>query len=320
MKKRTINKDESGIRIDRWFKRHYPDVPTVLVQKLLRKGAIKVNGEKQASGGYRVAVGDQIHIPDSMQGDAIKSGKKSSLPTPSKEDTQAVLNAIIFEDDQLIVLNKPSGLAVQGGSKIKQSVDSVLRYHYGKRGILTKLVHRLDKETSGVLLVAKTAPMAEQLAEAFREKTVRKYYIAVVDGVIKPRQGRIEKSIEKQLTAHKQEQVVVSDNGKPATTEYSLLHSTRKHSLVLLQPVTGRMHQLRVHMQSIGHPILGDRKYGLDKDNTSRLMLHAYAIELPDRMYGVDSRFRADVAKNMLDIMQSHHLRFDENKLPQFFA
>ncbi len=254
-----IGKEQAEQRLDRFLKKQ---LPFSTVQRLIRKRLIRVNNKRQHAD-YRLVTGDVIQYPESLelqQERPQRKAVKSHIPS----------EWILFEDDDLLVLNKPTGIAVQGGTGIRFSIDDAIKSRPN-----AKLVHRLDKDTSGVLLVALNAGMARHLTGCFKNNTTHKTYIAKVQGIPKYPKGIIEAPLLKQAGVH---QVTVSKSGKPATSHYKVMKSDHKNSWLELSPVTGRTHQLRVHCQYLGHPIIGDTLYGR-KD--SRLFLHAYQIKLP---------------------------------------
>lgn len=283
-----VKEEDEGIRLDRWFKRYYPDIPHSMVQKLLRKGAIKLAGKK-AETSTRISAGQEIRVPQlEARPDEFRPREKYEV---TLEDAQTLLmNNIIYSDAQIIAINKPPGLAAQGGSKVKISVDAMLPF-LAENGATPKLVHRIDKDTSGVMVLARTAKVAAELGLRFQEKTLEKTYWAIVVGEPEILSGKISMPLSaKQFDGRIEKATVDVENGKTAITLYRVLErAARKLSWMELQPVTGRMHQLRVHMSEIGHPIVGDGKYGGAEsfiDGISEDMhLHARRIVIPN-FYG----------------------------------
>jgi 23S rRNA pseudouridine955/2504/2580 synthase len=276
--------DESEIRLDRWFRRHFPELGHGRLEKLLRTGQIRLDG-RRAAASDRVAAGQRVRIPPLG---AAPVTTPAPLRTPRPADAAMLQKAVLHRDDSVIVIDKPAGLAVQGGTNTERHLDALLdalRFDARER---PRLVHRLDKDTSGVLVLARTAAAAAKLAAAFRGKEVRKVYWAVTVGVPKPRQGRIDLPLAK-LLRHGGERVVADeDDGKRAITHYRVVaHAGSKFAWVALEPVTGRTHQLRAHAAAIGTPILGDGKYGAAAAHPAgvpqarRLHLHARAIAFP---------------------------------------
>lgn len=281
-----VAEDEVGLRLDRWFKRHYPELSNVRLQKLLRTGQVRLEG-KRAKASVRIEAGQTVRVPPF--GDAPVGGKPHKRKTEIGEaDARMIRQAVLHMDDDLIALNKPPGLAVQGGTGISRSVDGMLdalRFEAKER---PRLVHRLDKDTSGVLVLARGAVQASKLADAFRSKTARKVYWALVVGVPEPRDGKIDLALSK-LPGAKGERVVLDpDGGKRAMTRYRTVEAVSGNTAwLVMEPETGRTHQLRVHSAALGTPIQGDGKYGgaqafLKGPGLSRkLHLHARAISLP---------------------------------------
>ncbi len=291
MTEHIITSEDSGIRLDRWFKRHMPELNHGVLEKALRKGLIRLDGKKSESS-FRLEEGQVLRIrADSLDVPVNPRLRKKQVSAPEPSRLQALRRAILYEDERLLVLNKPAGLAVQGGSGQKNHVDGLLA-HLGnpKQGAL-KLVHRLDKDTSGVLLLAKGAKSASLLSALFARKEVEKIYLALVVGVPKPREGLIDLPLLKGVAsvAQSREKVYVDEeNGQRAVTKYRVLDALGKHlAWVELRPVTGRTHQLRAHMAAIGCPIVGDGKYGgsiafmKDLGLPEQLHLHAQRIVLP---------------------------------------
>lgn len=283
----TVTSEADGTRLESWLKRQIPGVPYGLWQKLLRKGAIKINGKK-AKSGQRLEAGQEVRIP------AIDTQKTPNTKKKHVSDSDIDLwlrQNILYQDKHIIVINKPAGLATQGGSKVKISVDAMLdalaTTREGER-IVPKLVHRLDKDTSGALLLARSAQMARILTEGFRDKTIEKAYWALVAGVPAQKQGTIRLPLSPRRAAGNTEKMMVDEEeGKPSITHYRIVEKAGKEMAWLeLYPETGRKHQLRVHLAAIGHPIIGDGKYGgseaFMEGIEPSLHLHAQHIIVPD--------------------------------------
>jgi len=284
----TVRPEDGAGRLDRWFRRHYPGLNHGRLEKLLRTGQIRVDG-KRARAGDPVTPGQAIRVPPLPD----PSTPPPARPVPP-QDEGLLRQLVLFRDDTAIVLNKPAGLAVQGGSKTGRHVDGLLdtlRFESDER---PRLVHRLDKDTSGVLLIARTAAAAAFFTRAFREKTTRKIYWAAVVGLPKLPQGRVDLPLAKG-TGRGGERVQVDDeDGKSAVTFYRVIdHTGARASWLALLPITGRTHQLRAHCAALGAPILGDGKYG---DGAALLAgivaatglhLHARSLEIPSPAGGL---------------------------------
>lgn len=315
MSERTINSDEAGQRFDRWIRRAYPGVTQGMLEKQLRKGLIKLDG-KRAKSSDRLDMGQVVRIAEgalTLSGDPIYDSPKKKQIVVADDATQAKLRAmVVYDDRDVMVINKPAGLAVQGGSGQKTHLDGMLQA-YGLREGNTRplLVHRLDKDTSGVLVLAKTPRAATELGKMLAGKEVRKLYLALVVGVPKPREGVIDQPLAKGNDYGFEKMGVDEDAGKRAVTEYRVLDTAgQKLALVELSPVTGRMHQLRVHMAHIGCPIVGDGKYGGPQaflegmKIAPKLHLHAHRIIIPD-LFGRTIQADAPLPKHMLESMAS---------------
>lgn len=286
MKTFTVEGSDDGARLDRWIRRHHPQITQGKLQQGLRKGWIKLDGKKTKSDA-RLEAGVTVSIAPVLLAleSAAPQKKAQKLTEKQIQETRAM---VIYEDEHCLVLNKPAGLAVQGGSGITDSVDARLDALKGRSGERPRLVHRLDKDTSGALLLAKTGKDATFLTKAFAGKEVKKIYLALAVGLPDPRTGKIDLPLSKQGGEGAEKMGADEEDGKRAITLYHVAdHALNRLCLVELAPVTGRTHQLRAHMAAIGHPILGDGKYG-GKDAFipsmelgRRLHLHAWRIMLP---------------------------------------
>ena len=282
---RTIAADDDGIRLDRWFKRHYPGLTHGRLEKLLRKGEVRLDG-KRAKAADRVTAGQSMRLPPQVIHDKTPSALK---PVAAPVRTSRRLeDAILYMDKHVIVLNKPSGLATQGGSGLKEHVDGMLDQLSFEKTTKPKLVHRLDRDTSGVLLVARTAQAAAGLSRALASRDASKVYWALVKGVPKQKHGIVKAALAKEGLRGKGERMTVSedDEAKFALTEYSVMEQAgQEFAWVAARPVTGRTHQIRVHLASLGTPIVGDFKYGgTDAKGkgaiADKLHLHARTIDI----------------------------------------
>ena len=287
---RTIAEDEAGLRLDRWFSRHFPHLTHGRLEKLLRTGQVRVDGAR-AKANVRLEAGQLVRVPPLPDAppDAVKPGPHRISDSEAR-DLQA---AVLYRDDDVIVLNKPPGLATQGGTGQTKHVDGmldVLRFDAKDR---PRLVHRLDKDTSGVLLLGRNARATAWLAEAFRDRHARKLYWALTVGVPQLAQGKIDMPLAKQVGPGGERMMGDDDAGKPAVTLYQVLETAgRKAAWLALAPLTGRTHQLRTHCAAMGTPIVGDGKYGGDdaylRGAISPLLhLHARSISIPRPRGGV---------------------------------
>lgn len=284
--------DEADLRLDRWFKRRFPGLSHARLSKLLRTGQIRVDGGR-AKASLRLAAGNTVRVPPLGDEPAARSApQKRPAYTPSEQQFETARRWVIHRDDAIIALNKPPGLAVQGGSEVEEHLDALLdglRFGAPER---PRLVHRLDRDTSGVIVLARSAEAARRLTEAFRQRAPRKVYWALVIGVPHPLSGRIDAALAKRPGAGGEKMRVAGkgDDGQGATTFYRVIDSAPPRAAWLaLMPKTGRTHQLRVHCAEVlGTPIAGDGKYGgvaafLPLEGVEkRLHLHARALELPD--------------------------------------
>ncbi len=296
----TINQDYEAMRLDKFLCKKF-DLSFVAAQKLIREKKVKVNNKK-ADPSYKAVLGDQIETFFDLENRVVD---KKNKPKISDKKIADFLATIIYRDENLIAINKPSGLAVQGGSGVEISVDDFLSC--GALPPSSALVHRLDKDTSGILLIALNKKTAELLTQKFREKTIKKTYLAIVAGNLKKESGVINIPLLKKFIEKNEKVRPDFENGKEAITEYKLLKNFSNYALLELSPITGRTHQLRVHCKEIGHPIINDIKYGgmnvssrindiLLRQVGKKLCLHAYKIVIVD-YFGKKLEIKADAPK-----------------------
>jgi 23S rRNA pseudouridine955/2504/2580 synthase len=289
---RTVGADDDGVRLDRWFKRHFPAIPHGALEKLLRTGQIRVDGAR-AKANARLAIGQAIRIPPLGQLSRIPA-KAAGAPDPLMErESKELDKLVIFENSDLVILNKPPGLAVQGGTGTHRHLDRMIAARTAITGERWRLVHRLDKDTSGVLVLARTASSAASLAKAFKERETEKLYWALTAGVPKERRGRVDIALVKRADFARGGREAMfaaeehDDDAQRAVTDYAVVDHAGPVCFIALRPVTGRTHQLRAHMAALGTPILGDFKYGEEAAMMSGgalprgLMLHARRLTLP---------------------------------------
>jgi 23S rRNA pseudouridine955/2504/2580 synthase len=283
----TVTADEANMRVDRFLEARFPGLSFSHIQRIVRKGELRVNG-KRADSKDRLEEGQSVRIPP-LKLDAPKA--EASFSEAAKKTHAVLKDMILFEDDDVMVLNKPAGLAVQGGSGITRHVDQMLEVMRDAKGQRPRLVHRLDRETAGCLLVAKTRFAATALTGSFRHRSARKIYWALVAGVPKPKQGRISTYLAKEESEDDSIMRVAAhgdEGASHAVTYYAVVEtSATKLAWVSLKPVTGRTHQLRAHMAHIDHAIVGDPKY-FNKENwqlpgglQNRLHLLARRLVIP---------------------------------------
>jgi len=288
-----VEKDDDGARLDRWFKRHYPMLTHGQVEKLLRTGQVRLDG-KRAKAGDRISTGQTIRLPPQLQTihNVVENSSTDSQPRrslPSERTRTEAESLVLHKDSAVLVLNKPSGLATQGGSGITEHVDGLLDLlKFGKKQ-RPRLVHRLDRDTSGVLVVARTGPAAAALSGSLRRRDAAKIYWALTKGVPHPPRGTIRSALAKEVKGREEKMAMVeqdADGARSAVTEYAVMGTAgQEFAWVAVKPVTGRMHQIRVHLASLGTPIIGDFKYGGAASRgrgeiENRLHLHARAIDI----------------------------------------
>lgn len=320
VEQKEVTSDEDAIRLDRWFQRHYPQLNNIRLQKLLRTGQVRVDG-KRADGKTRLSAGQVIRIPPlPVAAETPKVEKQKDKPRASAAIARQLKDCVLYDDDDVVVINKPPGLAVQGGTGITESLDDwlhLLQAKESKGKERPRLVHRLDRETSGVLVIARTAFAAAKLAAAFRERTTQKYYLAVLQSCPRPRKGTVDAPLLRLPDKKVGGKVVVDKKGEPAVSHYrTLVKAKNGMTLTLLKPETGRTHQLRVHMQHLGTPIVGDPLYNPDAKKEG-LHLHAARLVIPHPRHNREKRSAfLDIAAPLpeLQVTTYEKLGFDTHR------
>jgi 23S rRNA pseudouridine955/2504/2580 synthase len=317
---------EAGMRLDRSFRVHFPEITHGYLQKLLRSGQVRVDA-RRVEAKERLEAGARVRVPKVARtpregSPAAKAAERSA----SKADRDLIESMILFEDDDVLVLNKPFGIAVQGGTGTRRHIDGILAGMADRFGDRPRLVHRLDRDTTGVLLVAKHRAAAAKLGRIFQTRSAAKTYWALVKGVPKPPQGRIEAALVK-ASGPDGDRVRKARPGEQkeamhATTHYSVVdRAAHKAAWVSLKPVTGRQHQLRAHMELIGHPIVGDNKYDgqdalADSGIEPKLHLHARRLIIPHPAGRAKIDVTAPLPEHMLrtwDLLGFDPRRFDKD-------
>ncbi len=302
----TVGAAEDGIRLDRWLRRRWPNLGQTQIHKLARSGQLRVDGGR-VKADSRLAAGSLVRVPPLPEGPP--SREREAI---SDRDATFARALVLYEDDEVLILNKPAGLAVQGGTKTHRHIDRLLGA-WGEGPRRPRLTHRLDRDTSGVLALGKSPDAAARLSGAFARRRARKIYWALVEGNPKPGEGIVDLPLAK-LGVDDRERMVPVDpgdpNGKPAVTEYATISRAGPRAAWLaLQPQTGRTHQLRAHLLALGHPILGDPKYhtpaSVDASGPLKLQLHARRLVIPHPSGGL-----IDVTAPLSPEMQEGFARF----------
>jgi 23S rRNA pseudouridine955/2504/2580 synthase len=295
VRKVQIDSEQAGQRIDNFLRRELPGVPKGRIYRMLRRGEVRVNGGR-VKAEYKLANGDEVRVPPAQI-------RPEGAP-PSQKLAESVADKILFEDKRLLVVDKPSGIAVHGGSGVSHGVIELLRHARPELKDLS-LVHRLDRETSGCLVLAKRRSALRELHERFREGLVEKNYLGLAVGDWQLGEQLIDEPLFVQNRKGGERHVIVSREGKSAQTRVQLSRKHGKYSLLQCSPVTGRTHQIRVHLEHYGHPLLGDERYGEGEENRAarklglkRLFLHAQSIAFPDKS-GNELHFTSPLADDL---------------------
>ena len=310
---RQVTAADEGMRLDRWFKQHFPQLGHGRLQKLLRTGQVRVDGGR-VKANARLNKGQTIRIPPLAEATNHEIAGRRDKPALSEADITFIRGLVLHKDPEVIVLNKPSGLPVQGGTKAERNLDAMLDGITFEAQERPRLVHRLDKDTSGVLVLARSRTAASKLGQALKSRQARKIYWALVKGVPRVPQGRIDLPLIKTGRSGEERVRVAEDaqyrygarEAQAARSYYALLeHAGQDLAWLAMMPVTGRTHQLRVHAAAIGHPIIGDGKYGGAQAHpggglTEKLHLHARSIDIPHPGGGSLLLVSAPLPKHML--------------------
>jgi 23S rRNA pseudouridine955/2504/2580 synthase len=299
----TIDPDLEGQRIDNYLRTFLKGVPKSLIYRILRKGEVRVN-KKRVKPEYKLQPNDELRIPP------VRVSEPTDLPSTKLNKVSSLENHILYEDDCLIVLNKPSGTAVHGGSGLSFGVIEALRALRPQQKFL-ELVHRLDRDTSGCLLIAKKRSALKNLHEQLRDRKVDKRYQALVAGEWPANRFKVKAPLLKNTLKSGERVVLVNDEGKPSETRYRILESFNQATLVEASPVTGRTHQIRVHCLHAGHPIAADNRYG-DKDfdhrtsklGLKRLFLHAHSLAFIHPNTEERVTYKAPLEPSLVDVLK----------------
>ena len=317
--RRNVHNNEDGWRVDKWFKIHFPGLTYSRFSKILRKGDVRVDG-KRTKANFRLAAGMEIRLPPLGKDETSESNPVNRDIIIKPADITFMREMVIYQDDSVIVLNKLPGLAVQGGTKTLRHIDGLLNCLRGDHDEKPKLVHRLDKDTSGILVIARTSAAARSLTASFRARTTQKIYWALVMGKPNQQDGTVRAPLDKE--SHRGgEKMMVSDKGKHAETDFAVMDSASDTvTWMAFKPITGRTHQIRVHATLLETPIVGDGKYGakaafLDGTISKKLHLHARTLEIEHPDGGILS-VKADLPRHMKDSWDMFGFDYNDNSNP----
>ncbi|MDN4503350.1 23S rRNA pseudouridine(955/2504/2580) synthase RluC [Alteromonadaceae bacterium BrNp21-10] len=300
----TIDEDMVGQRIDNFLRTRLKGVPKSMIYRIVRKGEVRVN-KKRIKPEYKLQLQDNVRIPP------VRVSEAGDLPSTKLNMVASLESHILFEDDVLIVVNKPSGMAVHGGSGLSFGLIEALRALRPTQKFM-ELVHRLDRDTSGILLVAKKRSTLKHLHEQLREKTMDKRYWALVKGQWPENRFKVKAPLLKNTLQSGERMVCVNEEGKPSETRYRILKTFADCTLVEASPITGRTHQIRVHCLHAGHAIAGDSKYGesafdqtLQPLGLSRLFLHAYQLRFVHPKSGEQMQIKAPLEPSLQKVLDN---------------
>jgi 23S rRNA pseudouridine955/2504/2580 synthase len=275
----TVGADDEGQRLDRWIKRHAPEIPFGLAQKLMRQGQVRVDG-KRAKPDTRLKTGQDIRLPP------VQDKPQNDIYRLTEKDEKLIRSWVIYDDGDVLAINKPYGIATQGGMNIERHIDGMLEGLTGESGVKPRLVHRLDKETSGVLLLARSADMARLLGKIFSGRHIRKIYWAITSPAPEMNDGEIKAPLSKGLGSQKDKMVVDEAEGQTASTLFQVIdRAHRQAAFIAFWPRTGRTHQIRVHAAYMGCPIAGDRKYALPVEKGDHVRPQIVIDDLAKRLH-----------------------------------
>ncbi len=318
----SVAPDDDGQRLDRWIKKHLPQMPFSLMQKLVRKGQIRVDG-KRVDTNTRLAAGQEVRIPPFSGG-----RKDDEWFRPMPDDADYIRSLVIYDDGDIVAINKPHGIASQGGMRIARHIDALLVHLEDGEGRRPRLIHRLDRDTSGVLLLARSREMAGKLGKLFNGRKVCKTYWSIVMPSPERDEGTIDMPLAKGSGPTKDMMIIDPENGKRSLTDFSVVERAgKKVCFIAFWPRSGRTHQIRVHAAAAGFPILGDEKYQLEQTDEApvvqgvapRLHLHARRLVLPhpngSRMLQFDAPLPDELRQSWTALGFSVNLEADQFSL-----
>lgn len=295
-----ISQDDDGQRLDRWLKKNVEEMSFVMAQKLIRTGQIRVDG-KRVKPDTRLEAGQEIRLPPMDERPEKQDGYRLR-----EDDAEMIIKAVLYDDGEILAINKPAGIATQGGMNIERHIDGMLEALITKDGVKPRLVHRLDKDTSGVLLLARSADMARKLGKMFQGRDMRKIYWAITCPPPSDAEGEIKAPLIKGTHGPDKDKMIVDEKeGQKAYTNYEVMEiAGRQAAFVAFMPKTGRTHQIRVHAAHKGFPLLGDKKYGQQAaiegpGITQRLHLHARSLEFRHPVTGKTLKLQAPLAADL---------------------
>jgi len=296
----SVKEDFIGMRLDKWIRKNISNVPQSLIEKNIRKGNIKINNKKEKSS-FKLKKKDQITLYNfSFLSDKHK--KKTTIYKPTKKDLSFTSNIIIENNENFAVINKPAGIAVQSGTKSRKNIIDILKKTKEFEGFFPYTVHRIDKETTGVLLIAKNRKYAQIFTNLFRLRKIKKVYLGITFGHINKNKGKFE-----DLLIHDEGEKKIQSK---AITYYEVIESNNNYTLIKLIPYTGRKHQLRKQLSIRGHPIIGDNKYKIidkNKNVKNNLMLHAHKISFT--INNIKYNFTANIPKDFENMIKQKYLK-----------